>query len=490
VLTDIKMPKMDGLELISEIKKRFPKIKIIVLSCYNEIDYVKKAMKLGAEDYILKLSLEPESLLEVLTKVKQVLASECIYDNSIKKANNESRENQYILKKDIYSKMIAGSIRPEEFAKALSSLGIYIDSGCNIVLCCGIDDYAHAPAMSKMDDHYLFRFSFINILEESMMNFTDCDIAEVENGEYIILLRLSNASDVSCNKDSITGYLKRINNSMKKYLNISISFGIYPKPIVYTQIKEAYSKARNSMKYKFNYGRESILFCDDIGELDGMDLSFNYANEKSLLEKLEDLDELGVNTIINSFFDGISECKTIDPERVKKASLDIFHSLMKFAKKFDVQGNFVSANFKVHPLDFLMTSETISDITHYFGDFVDKLFEFIYSQQLEVKRPEIVKLQKYIAENINENITLDKASKISNISKCYLSTIFRKETGEVFVDYVNKMKMETAKRLIQENGLKSYEAAKIVGINDDSYFSKLFKKYMGICPSKLYKVNR
>jgi len=447
-------------------------------------------MKLGAEDYIFKLSLEPEILLEVLTKVKQLLQSEHLNDNTLQNTNNELRENQYIIKENIYRKMISGSMTPANFVKALSSLGIYTNSGFNIVLCCGIDDYSYAPAMSKMDDQYLFKFSFINIFEESMLNFANCDIAEVENGEYIILLRCPNTSDVLCNKDSISGYLKKINNSFKKYLNISISFGINPAPIEYTRIRETYFEARTAMKYKFYYGRESILFCDDICEFDGENLLFNYANEKSLLKRLEDFDKLGVNAIINSFFDGISKRRTFDPERVRKVSLDIFHSLMKFAKKFDAQANFISTNFSVNPLDLLMTSETISDTTHCFEEFVDKLFDFIYSQQLEAKRPEIIKLQKYIAENISENITLNKASKISNISKCYLSSIFKKETGEGFVDYVNKTKMERAKTLMQENGIKSYEAAEKVGINDDSYFSKLFKKHIGVSPSKLPKINR
>lgn len=490
VLTDIKMPKMDGIELIGEIRKRFPGIKTIVLSCYNDMDYVKKAMKLGAEDYILKLSLEPEILLEVLLNVKKLLQRETFNDNTFQNKNTEFQKNKYIIKEDIYRKMISGSMAPGDFVKELAPLGINIDSGYNIVLCCGIDDHSYAPAMSKIGDRYLFKASFINILEESMLNFADCDIAEVKNGEYIILLRCSDTSDVRYNRDSISGYLKKINNSFKKYLNTSNSFGVNLAPVEYTRIRETYFKARTAMKYKFYFGRESILFCDDIREFDGGDLSFNYANEKKLLERLEDLDEMGVGAIINGYFGGIAESRTVDPERVRKVALDIFHSLMRFAKKYDAQGNFISSNFSVTPIDVLMASETISDITDCFKEFADKLFEFIYNQQFEAKKPEIIKLKKYIADNISENITLDKASKISNISKCYLSSIFKKETGEGFVDYVNKTKMERAKALMQENGMKSYEAAEKVGINDESYFSKLFKKYMGVSPSKLSKINR
>jgi len=490
VLTDIKMPKMDGLELISEIRKRFPSIKTVVLSCLNEIDYVKKAMKLGAEDYILKLSIEPESLLEVLTKVRQVIESESNIPSTAKVVEEELRVNHYVLKEDIYRKMVAGSIGPKDFVNELCSLGIEIKTGTFAVLCGSIDDYSQAPARSKMYDQYLFKFSFINILEESLSKNYKCDIAEIYDGEYIILLKCGDPQDANFSKDAISSCLKKINNSLKKYLNISISFGIDTSLIEYTRIRETFTKASIAMKCKFYHGRESIFFCDESYNFIKKGIIFDNNNEKKLLEKLDDFDETGVKAIIDEFFDKIAELKTFEPDSVRMVSVEICNSLINFVKKFDGKDDFISSNFSVHPFDFLITAETIYDIKQWFGEFVNTLYEHIYSWQHEAKRPEIIKLQKYIAENIGENITLEKASKISNISKCYLSSIFKKETGDVFVDYVNKTKMERAKILIQQHGLKIYEAANKVGISDESYFSKLFKKYMGVSPSKFQRADK
>lgn len=488
VLTDIKMPKMDGLELISEIKKRYPFIKTVVLTCLNEIDYVKRAMKLGAEDYILKLSIEPESLLEVLAKVRQAIESNT--HSGIEFRHNENEKelkiNRYVLKEDIYKKMMAGSIPPEDFADELYALGIDVRAGIYAALCCGIDDYSHAPARSRIDDRYLFKFSLVNILEESL-SYCNCDIAEIEEGKYIILLKYDDASNSLLNKNTISGCLKRINNSLKKYLNISISFGVNTSPAGYAHVREACLKAGTAMKYKFYYGRESIVFYDDINGFIGKGITFEYDNEKILLERLDDFDEAGVKSIINGFYDGIAKSGAFEPDAVRKVSVEICSSILKFAKKFDDNGDFILSGFSVHPLDFLMTAETIYDIKQWFTEFVDALYEHIYSLQYKAKRPEIIKLQKYIGENIGENITLEKASRISNISRCYLSSLFKKETGDAFVDYVNKVKMERAKTLIRDHGLKIYEAAERVGISDESYFSKLFKKYMGFSPSKLQK---
>jgi len=489
VMTDIKMPKMDGLELISEIRSRYPGIKIIVLSCLNDIDYVKKAIKLGAEDYILKLSIEPDSLLDVLTKVKQLIESEP-HIPSKSEQEKEFRVNNYIIKEDIYRKMIAGSVGAGQFARELSSLGTEIKSGAFFVLCCSIDDYSHAPARSKMDDQYLFKFSFINILEESLSNYYNCDIAEVDYGEYIILLKDEDMPSKAINKDKLDGCLKRINNSLKKYLNITISIGVDTNPVEYTGIRESYFKANIAMKYKFYNGRESIIFLDTVKNFINKSIAFDSSSEKILNEKLEYFEQRGVKEVIDTFFDKIAELKNFEPDAVRKVSVEIFNSLNNFIKKFDLKDDFIASAFSVHPFDFLMTAETIQDIKQWFSNFVDTIFDYIYSLQYEVKRPEIIKLQKYIQENTGENITLEKASKISNISKCYLSSIFKRETGEVFVDYVNKTKMEKAKVLIQQQGLKIYEAANMVGISDECYFSKLFKKYMGVSPSKFQRPDK
>ena len=102
VLTDIKMPNLDGLELIEEIKKQYPNIRIIVLSCYNEFDFIRTAMKLGADDYILKLSMEPQDLLKVLNNTKKEIEKN---QKAIARENDNKREikiDRNFLKEDLY----------------------------------------------------------------------------------------------------------------------------------------------------------------------------------------------------------------------------------------------------------------------------------------------------------------------------------------------------------------------------------------------------
>jgi two-component system, response regulator YesN len=206
-----------------------------------------------------------------------------------------------------------------------------------------------------------------------------------------------------------------------------------------------------------------------------------------LVNYLENLDYEGAKGIVNNFFNEIYKLKKYHPTKVRMAAVEILHSFIKIAKKFEVEFELITSDNNDNPVDVLMKAETISDIRSWFEKLVEMFVDCLSNKKLSIERPEILKLKQYISERLFEDITLDKASKIANMSRSYLSSIFKKETGEAFTDYVNRLKMEEAKELIQKFGLKTYEAAEKLGFQDESYFSKLFKKYIGINPSKVNK---
>lgn len=482
VLADIKMPNMDGLELISAVKKQYPHIKIIVLSCYNDMDLVKKAMKLGAEDYILKLSVQPETLLEVLQKSKEAIEEQRKNEQASRNLENELRVNKYIIKSNLYKKMIDSSIEPDEFRRELNNLGVCLDFDSYFVMCCGIDDYLNAPMRSSLEDRHLLRFSFVNILEELLSEYCEYDIAETEDGIYALL--------IVCN-DQLTAsdaekVCRKIMSTIKKYLNISASFGVSKNQNDIRSIRNAYEQAYHALGHKFFAGRESIIFLEEERCFANDYVSIDIDQENLLQKRFEELDTNGSKEVINTFIDNLNESRMYSPDAIKLSAIEIVHSLMKIAKKCGLSGKMTDSSFRCYAADIFNT-ETLSDLKAWLENFVDRLAFHLSDFKLERNRPEIARIKTYIKEHVNENISLEKASEISNMSKSYFSTVFKKESGESFTDYVNRIKIEKARELILEYGLRSYEAAERVGIYDESYFSKLFKKYIGQNPSKIKK---
>ena len=483
VLTDIRMPDMDGLELIEHIKERHPEIRVIVLSCHNELEYIKKAMKLGADDYILKLSMQPEELLDVLNKMKTVIINdkeEFLQSSNFK---NEIRINENIIKEDLYKKLIDGAISAESLVKEVKKIDSTISYSQVIVICASIDDYLNASVRSKLKDRYLLKFSIINIFKEILSGFCNGDIIEREKGEYLIILDFRGEEHDF--KKIPAEYCLKVNNALKNYLNINVSFGISGLSGDFSNFKTMYIQAVKALEQKFYYGRESITFYDQGLELLDKTVLLSFQDEKFLVGNLENLDAEGAKGIVSRFFNEIYSLRKYHPSKVRMAAVEILHSFIKVAKKFEVEFELITSDLGDNPVDVLMKTETLSDISNLFDGIVERFVDCLSNKRLSIERPEILKLKQYISERLYEDITLEKASRVTNMSKSYLSSIFKKETGEAFTDYVNRLKMEEAKELIQKFGLKTYEAAEKLGFKDESYFSKLFKKYIGINASKV-----
>lgn len=485
VLTDIKMPNMDGIELIERIKERYPTIRVIVLSCYNELDFIKRAMKLGADDYILKLSMQPEELLNVLKNTEDDIVSK---KKALLQAGHQQKEimqNKYFIKEDLYKKVVDNAISEEQLVEELKKIGTSLSFLNLSVIYTGIDEYSRASLRSRLKDRYLLKMSFINIVEEVISGYCNGDIVEIEKGEFLILLDFM--EEQSYSQKILEEFCLKVNSALENYLNISASFGVSGTCGNMDNFRTMYTQAIRAFEQKFYYGRKSISFYDQKFEFSDKVILLNFHEEKMLMNCLENLDDEGAKAIIDRFFNDIYILKEYRPSKVRMAAIEILNSFIKVAKKFEIETEvilIISNNDEV-PVDVLLKAETILDISLYFERVAARFVDYLSSKRLSAERPEILKLKQYISEKIYEDITLEKAAQISNMGKSYLSSVFKKETGEAFTDYVNRLKMEEAKVLIQRYGLKTYEVAEKLGFNDDSYFSKLFKKYIGISPSKV-----
>lgn len=487
ILTDIKMPNMDGLELIKAVREKYPGIKAIILSCYNEIEYVKAAMKMGAVDYILKLSMEPETLLEVLNRARQMIEKEREKDTKIEYLEEKLEKNLHLIKENLYKNMLAGFITPEELKEDLAGMGAELDSAGYLVISCSIDGYAGSSIENRIGNEPFLKYTLINILEDILAESCKGDVAEQDNGNYIVVMSFKKLDSHADMKKIVACFCKKVNNALKNYLNVSMSFGISQPFYCFEKIKEEYTKAQTALDHRFYSGKESIIFYSGINDFQDKVISFKSEKEKLLSGSLERLDADGAKGVIDRFISDLYSLRSYAPSKVRMAAVEILHCLTRTARIYNVEFESIISSRDVHPVDALMNAETILDIRNWFDEFVDRLVKYISQTRSNTERSEITLVKHYIADHIQENITLDKAAKLSNISKCYFSSIFKKQVGESFTDYVNKVKMEKAKELLLESDLRTYEVAERVGISDESYFSKLFKKYIGITPSEIKK---
>jgi two-component system response regulator YesN len=483
VLTDILMPNMDGLELIGHLSFHYPHIKVIVLSCHNEMDAVKKAMRQGAEDYILKLSMQPEDLLEVLLKTIAIVEEERLQKEE--KINFESvlRSNKQVIKNGLYKKMINGSIAFAEFKKESSIMQVQPDFSQFLVIYCTIDHYYNAPTKSRMRDSHLLSASFLNILKEGLTEFAKAEVAELEPGDYLILLDAS--VNAASNQQVMTDFFRKMNTSLKRYLNITVSFAVTGKTNSLEDVPKVYLKAKNASGHRFYKGKECIIFSDGMPDFIDKEIIFGLEEEKLLMEYIHANDYLGVKILIDRFFDTILSNETNNPMRVKTAVLNVLYIFMKVFKPYEEKMPTSYDDSSMRWTEMILEAETLYDIKSSVDEFIGGFIQSMLFIKGETARPEIMSIKRYVYDNIDLNISLEDAAKFTNMSRSYFSFIFKKEIGESFINFVNRIKMEKARDMIIKQNLKVYEAAEKVGIKDEAYFSKLFKKYIGVSPGKI-----
>ncbi len=478
VITDIRMPKMDGLKLLEYLKKNHPKIRTIVLSCYNELDYVKTAMKLGAEDYILKLSMEPEHLLGILENVKKLI--HCEADASENKAEAYTPKEKMIIREEFYKQFLSGGVSTKYHLDKMRDLGCPVGLKHYVALCCEIDNYSNA--LSRLGDPNLFKASVLNILEESLLLFENSDEFEADRGKYVIILGFLEPVSI---ENKIIRLCGKLNELFKLYFNFSVSFAVSSSFNDFDLLPVKYMEMQNILLHKFYRGSESVIFSGGIADFCREEPSFPPEKEKELREAFVLNDSAGVQQIITGFFRDLQARAEYPPQKVRLCAAAIFMAIARFSRENGLHSEYFLADNGGSAFQILSDAETLNEIISRLCQQVAIMIEDIKKLQYGSHRREIITIKQYISRHIDEAISLEKASQICNINKCYFSSIFKRETGQSFTDYLNRVKMQKAGELIREKGLKAYEAAYQVGIPDESYFSKLFKKYMGVNPSSL-----
>ena len=479
VITDIKMPVMDGIELIQCLKRDFPSVKIIVLSCINEMEYVKTAMKLGAEDYILKLSMEESVLLKALAKVQKTIEKDQLETNKNIALEKLMNQKAHIILENLFRSYLNGSIGEEHFQRELRLLEYQVPQTGYQVIYLVIEDYKRAPSRSRIGDSQLLKFSITNIIKELLAN-QESNVIEMQEGHYLI---------VYANHLSTMGsrqFCHKLNTITGNYLEFQSFFGISKKKASFTALKEGYEQSLMAIEHCFYQNRGELVYWENIfrkkfhqsrviktsleADFRNCAISMNMDGCRQTLKKME----VWLN---ESYF---------KPEQVREFFVNLAYEFRRIIRRF-----FEESNIQEFEKEVLTAQVKGAD---YLFEMVDCFVSFTYVVEENLRlinkrgeRQEIVTIKLYIEENIGEKISLDQAANMCHVNKSYLSTLFKKEMNEGFNDYVNRVKMEKAKELIEKKQYKIYDAAWAVGIKDESYFSKLFKKYLGVSPSQLRK---
>lgn len=449
VITDISMPKMDGIAFTNELRKYNKNISIVFLTGYREFEYAKQGISLGVKEYLLK-PINPKELLNMLKNIKETLLSNLKIEKALDEVNN----------KEIID-IIQGKRQDiEDIRKYFSKKYVNV---CKIE----IDNFDDIAEKWIENGEY---YNKIRILKDKIENVLNVDsiFLEGEIGNYYLIIQ------------SETEELELI-EEVKKIDNIELIENVKSKIIIgnWVKVEEIYLSYK-TMKNKTKEVNENIN-----NKIIGINEVVSKEMEKLLIEyviegnpKVFEIVEIIVNNI---------RIKEVDTYLV---SLALQNLIEKIINKIKVEYGYINKLFLYDNYDefYRKKYSTNEVIIKDFEEIIVELLNLFGNFKIGYKGGIIRQACQYVVKNIDDDVSLSHVAQELNISKNYFCALFKNETGENFLSFVTRTKMERAKILLKNDNMKVYEVCDYLGYNDTTYFTRIFKKYSNMTPYEYKKI--
>lgn len=471
IITDLKMKGLDGIELIEILKNRGFKGKILVLSNHGEYELVREAMKKGASDYLLKVTLRPKELEEIIDKFAENL-------NEIKKNEKEKEffKNEFIKSKKIDNislirEYLKDEIEQDEVVSKLDEKTYFIEKEEVFNCFCICIDNHKKIYNEKIKDKNKMVTAIENIIREEF-NLNKFNFIPINNHKYIVISNL--------NKNEIKIKSLNIQNLIKFYLNITASVVMAGEIFNLTTLKEAFKKFEEILSLRF-YERENIFISRE--DFSGFNDAIKLRKEivDVVEENIED-GEISANKCLMEEF--VRRCDVLNVR--PKDLISHVYFICELIENLEYVHEEELSEFKFLK-DKILKSKNKSELVINALDYIEYVNRrYIKSRENNYKK-EVNKIINFIEENIDKKITLEMVATSVNLNESYLSRIFKNETGKNLIYFINEAKMKKAKELLKDPDNLVKEVANRVGISDQFYFNRVFKKFCGVSPSKFKK---
>lgn len=473
VITDITMPEMDGIEMMQKVKESDQDPVFIVLSSYDQFELVKRAMQLGARDYLLKLKLNGEMLKEMLKTVREELGKrEGRADRKRARSVWETRE----LRKAFLKKAVLGSLGQME------GDGIdpeWEDNPVRIVYI--VTNAQHVIGTKEEAEKKLYLDTIRNLIEDICREFFESCCIDWGNGRFLIVCSDQDRENA---KDDSNMMAEAIIDVLMQYSNIQASIGISSSVTGYADYKEAYLQARQVQDNLAVEGYGRVRFFEDTSKTESLPRkgisgdSFSAEKLASICEtlNLEELEQVAGQVVEDLTENGVK----LDNAASQCAR---FMCLLEEYLKQNWGNRYGGVGINDH-MKRLYHSDTIAEIVEVFDRYTEDVKKFIAGQSDNEQERIVREAKKYIREHVYENISLKEISQSLFISAGYLSATFSKYEPIGVANYINKVKIEEAKKLLMKQRLKVYEVAFQLKYENAGYFAKVFKKYTGCTPKE------
>lgn len=471
ILTDIVMPRQGGFELIHDALEINPYVKTVILSSHDDFNYAKEAMRFGSFDYLTK-PVNYSELKFIFSRLYSVLNNEILE----KKKQTEFHD---VLHVQFLNNLVNGFFhnKGQIYIKA-EEIGFELYNGDFCLIRLLIDEVFSINEVNVEIEYLNFKSQLSKKVNEFLEPFGKLYIFDNNAKEIAVLFYPKDTDQFESN---LGNFVDIIAHDEKQNLWIGIG-NIYNSLI---NAPKSYLEAGKALEYRF-VKKEKSLYYKKISEFFKGRSVITTDTEARIQEHLVSGNETVFEEYIFEILNDLNKMEEFNKGVLYDACIEILLIINR------VLINYVDNTEALKQNDYIAIRELLKknsyiEIKTFFSDFLAKSISVINTNREKPKGLVIESVIKYIHEHYNENITLQKLSEIAYLHPIYLCKLFKDKTGENFMDYLMKIRIEQSMKLLGDLSLRIYDVCEMVGYDSPQHFSKVFKEIVGITPKDYRK---
>ncbi|ANE45494.1 hypothetical protein SY83_03230 [Paenibacillus swuensis] len=477
MLCDIRMPVMDGMELIRRLREEESACEIIMLTGYQDYDYTRAAIRYGVKDYLLK-PINYDELQEVVERVVAGIRAKAIQSNQEKKQIGRivglaSEKILYDILMD-YSQVSKGNLM-------LAGVEHIFQDQQYVVFVADMDHYSQRARNWDDRERKLWNFAVNNVIQDTLeKKSVGHAVIQMRDGEWCIVLEYTSDFLTGMDQDEVMGWAEELQHAVLENAKIPVSMGVYGDVLAITQLSKAYKAVQRGLQLTSQTGH-ATLYYPEAQEKNEMDFGM-WSLIEDIVSGIKKGDRAGTDRALvelNTRLQAISE-QSLD--RVKQILNFLVLHILREMREMQV----VTKQQEDQIWKQLERNVGVRDLLASIKQLIEDSVEgFVRKKSSEVL---MITAKDYIDRNLAKDLCVEELAQMLGISSSYFSLLFKQTHGETFIEYLTRQRMEKAKSLLLMSGLSISKICKEVGYAERRYFTKVFQKYTGELPSE-YRAN-
>ena len=480
LITDIRMPFMDGLALSELVSREFPEMKIIIISGYDDFEYARQAISIGVDRYLLK-PITKKALLDVLEELKEKIEGERANRSYLAQFHREAEEYEQYTRRVFFERMVAGQLSVQEIYESAAKLDIDLRAQCYALAFFSVLPEPSASAEAYSEPGARLR----DALLEHFLKYPEYILLRWNLTTYAVLLKGETAQMEELARRCVdTVRVQYAAHAPEQSWYVAVG---RPTQRLST-LPACFEEVSRLWAYRHILPQQHVLTADTVSFLTGTGSGNSHLDQLDagkvdpaiLLGVMQSASAQEIPSFTDEYMHSVEVALSSKPF-CQYLMLDLRFTAARFAGTLGVSQ--LEAFAPLSCLDLVGRNVTAADLKRYFSAILLRMVELRDQASSSQCRSLLKQAVAYIDRHYTEeSLSLNQVAREVNISANYLSAVFSQEIGATFTEYVTGKRMDRAKELLRTTDKRSGEVAAAVGYKDPHYFSFLFKKTQGCTP--------